>query len=1084
MRKALWISRFRVPVLLALLFIFVPLSFPAHSVETPPAPQAADPAPQAATQTAPKVPVAPGAFGEPVTSEEREWTVIAYFDGDNNLEAFSLRDLKELEEGYTGSKVEVIVLLDRSKEFSTAMGDWTGTRAFRLKKSARENEIDSQLLADFGELNLGDPAVLESFVRESLRVFPAKKTALFMWDHGSGWINMANDDDAPGSERATDEITLTEFRDVLKTVSPLLPGGKLDLLFFDMCLMGQAETLAACSPFVSFMVGAAPTIPGVGMDYTKGLPLFGAGKTTADIAAELVRTGVRGFRDNGRKDGAYTAFDLSKTDAFLAAFAAFSLKLAETVPAEWANITRTIFYAQNYGGRGDYLRDDSALSSIDLRDWLTRLGKTMGNPPVQEIAALQKTIGELIVASEKGPMLVFSNGLSIYVPLRENNLRSGYSELDFNGKTGWVSTLTALYRKQKEDGMTPPKVASIEFGTPKLRQGITAPSGGKDFDLDPLTEVTPLSANLPKSSYVKLTIDGKAILWGYAGFAYADNPQGEYTIITDAILLDEKLDPEGNKKRREEAADISDALTPIFQDGRNELLYQVGGLIHMVANGKKSVPVTARYRDVSDLFHFTIDGTYSDSETRGEIPVELVVDTQTYGIVAMTSVVFTENGVAISDVAPKHEGVFKPSLIRFGSDGKVRIVPGEGITWEEGLDVILEMIPAGKTLRIIGQAESIGGAGTSLVSQPVTVAANPEITPRLDETHRLGTGKLPGRYAAFTAVSQRNGQGMIIAPAGNVISISPAGKNPNVFPAKAEVFGEKPSDFALLWEPRGLPILTGYAKEEPEGEYQPAERRFAVLATEGKSYYWTTFDAYTMAKTIMMPLDEINFPAGYMEGSWAGDDGSSLEINKGTAVYITEKGAQIQGKTAVKDNLLTITPPSGAPVYLYFGFNQPSDALVATFTDSGAAVVYKRVSGQPQMPPQPQVPQQPQMPQQPQFPQVPQQPQMPQMPQQPQFPQVPQQPVPPVQYINLTGVWGTIMNGQQVVMQIQGNQYQSWMNGVPFEAGMFQIQGNMMYGQNQTGMPFTYYFQLGPGGLTFSITDAVTGMTVMYQRMQ
>jgi hypothetical protein len=38
-------------------------------------------------------------------------------------------------------------------------------------------------------------------------------------------------------------------------------------------------------------------------------------------------------------------------------------------------------------------------------------------------------------------------------------------------------------------------------------------------------------------------------------------------------------------------------------------------------------------------------------------------------------------------------------------------------------------------------------------------------------------------------------------------------------------------------------------------------------------------------------------------------------------------------------------------------------------------------------------------------------------------------------------------------MQIQGNQYQSWMNGVPFEAGMFQIQGNMMFGQNQMGCP-------------------------------
>lgn len=1055
--KGKWKNLLFLPSLLLLFAsFFCPAVSPSSAETTPPPQQAA------------AAPLSPGTFGEPVLSNEREWTIIAYFNGDNNLESFALSDMKELEAGYPGPGVEVIVLLDRSKEFSTAMGDWTGARAYRVKQSVRGDEIDSQLLADCGELNLGDPAVLEGFIRESLRAFPAKKTALFMWDHGSGWINMANDDDAPGAAGGTDEITLAEFRDVLNSAASILPGGKLDLLFFDMCLMGQAETLAACAPFASWMVGAAPTIPGVGMDYTKGLPLFGAGKSTAEIAAELVRTGVRGFRDHGRKDGAYTAFDLSKTDAFLAAFAAFSRKLEERIPAEWANITRTIFYAQNYGGRGDYLRDDSALSSIDLRDWLARLGKTMANPPAPEIAALEKTIAELIIASEKGPMLVFSNGLSIYAPLRENNLRSGYSELDFNGKTGWVSTLTALYRKQKEDGMTPPRVVSIEFGTPKLRQGVTQPKGGKDFDLDPLTEVIPLSANLPRSSYVKLTIEGRAILWGYAGFAYADNPQGDYTIVSDAILLDEKLDPEGSKKRQEEAANISDAMTPVFQDGRSELLYQVGGLIHRVANGKTSVPVTARYRDVSDLFHFTIDGTYSDPGTRGDIPVELVVDTQTYGIVAMTSVVFTENGVAITDVTPKPEGVFKPSIIKFGSDGKVKIVPGEAIRWEEGLDVILEMIPAGKTLRIIGQAESIGGAGTSLVSPPVTVGANPEITPRLDETHRLGTGKLPGKYATFTAVAQRNGQGMIMAPAGNVLTISPAGKNPNVFPAKAEVFGEKPSEFALLWEPRGLPILTAYEKEEPDGEYEPSERRFAVLAMEGTSYFWTTFDSYTMAKTIMMPLDEINFPAGYMDGSWKGDDGSALEMNRGTAVYTTEKGAKIQGKTAVKDNLLTITPPAGAPVYIYFGFNQPSDALVATFTDSGTAVVYKRAAGQPPVP-QPPVPQPP----------VPQPP----VPQ-PPVPQPPVPPVPPVQYINLTGVWGTILNGQQVVMQIQGNQYQSWMNGIPFEAGMFQIQGNMMYGQNQMGMPFNYYFQLGPGGLTFTITDAVTGMMVMYQRMQ
>jgi hypothetical protein len=68
-------------------------------------------------------------------------------------------------------------------------------------------------------------------------------------------------------------------------------------------------------------------------------------------------------------------------------------------------------------------------------------------------------------------------------------------------------------------------------------------------------------------------------------------------------------------------------------------------------------------------------------------------------------------------------------------------------------------------------------------------------------------------------------------------------------------------------------------------------------------------------------------------------------------------------------------------------------------------------------------------------------------------------------------------------MQIQGNQYQAWINGMPSEAGIFQIQGNMMYGQTTTGAQFTNVFQWDPSGRAFSIT-VQNGFTIVYQRMQ
>ena len=51
-------------------------------------------------------------------------------------------------------------------------------------------------------------------------------------------------------------------------------------------------------------------------------------------------------------------------------------------------------------------------------------------------------------------------------------------------------------------------------------------------------------------------------------------------------------------------------------------------------------------------------------------------------------------------------------------------------------------------------------------------------------------------------------------------------------------------------------------------------------------------------------------------------------------------------------------------------------------------------------------------------------------------------------------------------------------------AGVFQIQGNAMYGQTTMGAAYTNYFQWNPNGMAFSITSPITGITLVYQRMQ
>ena len=83
----------------------------------------------------------------------------------------------------------------------------------------------------------------------------------------------------------------------------------------------------------------------------------------------------------------------------------------------------------------------------------------------------------------------------------------------------------------------------------------------------------------------------------------------------------------------------------------------------------------------------------------------------------------------------------------------------------------------------------------------------------------------------------------------------------------------------------------------------------------------------------------------------------------------------------------------------------------------------------------------------------------------------------------LNGTWGTVMNGQQVVMQINGNQYAFWTNGVMTEMGVCQVQGNVIAGQNQMGVPFRNVFQLDPTGRILMMTTQ-QGFTTTWQRLQ
>ncbi|MBQ8708219.1 MAG: hypothetical protein IJ523_09035 [Succinivibrionaceae bacterium] len=80
------------------------------------------------------------AFAESASEDEKgrnlpAWTIMAYIDGDNNLEKQLIFNLLEMEQAKPDG-IEIIVFMDRSGGRWKGHGGWSGARIYRVRKNA------------------------------------------------------------------------------------------------------------------------------------------------------------------------------------------------------------------------------------------------------------------------------------------------------------------------------------------------------------------------------------------------------------------------------------------------------------------------------------------------------------------------------------------------------------------------------------------------------------------------------------------------------------------------------------------------------------------------------------------------------------------------------------------------------------------------------------------------------------------------------------------------------------------------------------------------------------------------------------
>ena len=191
---------------------------------------------------------------------DKEWTIMIYLDGDNNLEAAAIDDFNEMEfAGGTTDDVNVVAIFDRcaeSYEYGQYPEDWSGTRYYEIQSDTDMSTINSLMVQDLGEQNMGDFDTLSTFVTWAKTNYPADKYALFLWDHGGGLDGVCWDED-----NGYDYLDMYDLQ--------RLPYS--DFLCFDACVMGQMEVLYEVLNQCEYVGFSMLNVPFDGMDYTSAL---------------------------------------------------------------------------------------------------------------------------------------------------------------------------------------------------------------------------------------------------------------------------------------------------------------------------------------------------------------------------------------------------------------------------------------------------------------------------------------------------------------------------------------------------------------------------------------------------------------------------------------------------------------------------------------------------------------------------------------------------------------------------------------------------------------------------------------------
>ena len=286
---------------------------------------------------------------EVVAADDRkEWTLLIYWDSDNDLEPCAEFAMETWKPALTcDDEINLIVYMD--------LLSVSGTWIYDI------HDGESYTVETWDEQNSSDPATLERFLDYGLANYPAEKTMLVMQDHGYAWRGLIRDQTDGNCIMAVDAMA-----SAIRNATAANGGVGVDLLAMDACDVATIEIAYELRDTVDWYAASELFVPDDGLPYDMILRALVADPwmSPRDLAYDMVdmymeyyssKTLYEHMHPYDQDCMTFSAFDMSLMDELGSAFIEMTEALeplvadnAGAVHAAWTHAFVTI--RQSMGG--------------------------------------------------------------------------------------------------------------------------------------------------------------------------------------------------------------------------------------------------------------------------------------------------------------------------------------------------------------------------------------------------------------------------------------------------------------------------------------------------------------------------------------------------------------------------------------------------------------------------------------------------------------------------------------------------------------------------------------------------------------